>query len=139
MRAQQKRLGHAIASRNSSTKGWSLERGHLNFESFISQRGERTATAYSARSRCSTALQKNCSVFKGKNAGVRPPLTLTFLPYSQLYRLRTSPSELRISAFSPLVIRPRRARLWASREKEETPRGKKKNSTKRTLLRSTQV
>ena len=37
------------------------------------------------RSVCSTAAnEKNCSVFKGKNAGVRPPLTLTLLPYSQL-------------------------------------------------------
>ena len=28
--------------------------------------------------------QKNCSVFKGKNASLRPPLTLTLLPYSRL-------------------------------------------------------
>jgi len=28
--------------------------------------------------------KKNCSVFKGKNASLRPPLTLTLLPYSRL-------------------------------------------------------
>ena len=49
---------------------------------------------------CDFKLEKKLFNDKGKNAGVRPPLTLTLLPYPNS-RLRTSPSELGSPLFLP--------------------------------------